>query len=288
MEFRKVTVDEFNYVSALCVDPGLNPEQRDAMKNHMENRINWLKKMMSRGLGIIVALENPKSGALRYPGVGTIRYADLTVKGKVPKGLIEYLPIETALEPVKGEKSLFINCIWILPPFWKKGVAKGLMQRFIKEAEKCGGATVLAYKGDKWFGFFEYMPASFFQKFGFEEISRDETCVLLHLDLGAGKLPMLIPPKKKVVKDKDEILMDVFCNSQCPWWGWVVNKIRRNTRKYSDVTLNVINTDRRDVIEKFGMARGIRINGEPIVKRIASWKEIESALNKFTNRNVHG
>ena len=287
MEFRKITVEELDFVSAICLDPSVNPKQREAMKKHMENRLKWLEKMMPQGLGIIVALENPKSEALHYPWVGNIRHADLTVKGKVPKGLIEYLPIEIALEPVKGENSLFINCIWILPPFWKTGVAKGLMQQFIEEARKRGGATVLAYEGDKWFGFFDYMPASFFKKFGFKEVSRDGTRVLLHLDLGACRSPMLVSPKKRVIGEKGKIVMDVLCNSQCPWCGWMIDKIRRNVRKYSGVTLNVINTDRRDVIGKIGMARGMCINGEPVIKKMASWKEIKSALNKFTNRNVH-
>ena len=117
------------FVSAICLDPSVS--RREAMRGHMENRLNWLRKMMSRELKIIVALENPKPEVLHYPWAGDIRHADLAVKGKVPKGLIEYLPIEMALEPVKGENSLFINCIWILPPFWKTGVAKGLMQLFI-------------------------------------------------------------------------------------------------------------------------------------------------------------
>ncbi|MFB0567227.1 MAG: GNAT family N-acetyltransferase [Candidatus Bathyarchaeia archaeon] len=288
MEFRKITADELDYISAICLDPSVSPKQREAMKNHMEKRLRWLEKMMPQGLGIIVALENPKSETLHYPWVGNIRHADLAVKGKVPKGLIEYLPVETALEPVKGENSLFINCIWILPPFWKTGVAKGLMQQFVEEARKWGGATVLAHESDKWFGTsIKYMPSSFFMKFGFKEVSRDETRVLLHLDLGAHKSPMLIPPRKRVAGEKGKILMDVFCNRQCPWCGWMVDKIRRNMRKYSDVTLNVINTDSRDVIEQFGMSRGVFINGEPSIKRMASWKEIKSALNNFTNGNVH-
>ena len=45
---------------------------------------------------------------------------------KSKRGLIEYLPIEIAPEPVKGEKSLFINCIWVLPRFKKKGIGKAL------------------------------------------------------------------------------------------------------------------------------------------------------------------
>ncbi len=287
MEFRKITVDELDFVPAVCLDPSVGRKGREAMRGHMENRLRWLRKMMSQGLKIIVALEDPKPEVLHYPWAGNIRHADLAVKGKVPKGLIEYLPVENALEPVKGENSLFINCMWILPPFWKTGVAKGLMQRFIEEARKWGGATVLAYEGDKWFGTtIKYMPSSFFKKFGFEEVSRDETRVLLHLDLGARKSPMLVPPKKRVTGEKDKIVMDVFCNSQCPWCGWMVDKIRRNILKHSDVTLNVINTDRRDVIEQFGMARGVFINGEPFIKRMASWREIKSALNKFTNKHV--
>ena len=264
MEFRKITVDELPYVSYLCLW-GINRQQKEAMKEHMEKRLRWIEEMMPNGLEIIVALGPRKS----------------------KKGLIEYLPIEIAPEPVKGGNSLFINCIWVLSRHSKAGIGKGLMQHFLKEARKVGGATVLAYEGDKWFGYFDYMPVSFFKKFGFKEVSREGTRVLLHLDMGAHKLPMLVSPKKRVAGEKGKIVMDVFCNRQCPWCGWMVDRIRRNIRKYSDVTLNVINTDRRDVIEQFGVSRGVFINGEPVIKRMASWKEIKSALNNFTNRNVH-
>lgn len=144
---------------------------------------------------------------------------------------------------------------------------------------------MLAYESDKWFGTsLKYMPSSFFKKSGFKEVSRDGTRVLLHLDLGARKSSMLVFPKKRVIGEKGETVMDVFCNSQYPWCGRMVDKIRRSMRK----KLNMINTDRRDFIEQFGVARGIFINGEPVIKRMTSWKEIKSALNKFTNRNVDG
>ena len=264
MEFRKISVDELPYVSYLCLW-GISRQQKEAMKEHMEERLRWIEEMMPNGLEIIVALGPRKS----------------------KKGLIEYLPIEIAPEPVKGRNSLFINCIWVLSRHSKAGIGKELMQHFLEEARKVGGATVLTYEGGKWFGYFDYMPASFFKKFGFEEASRDENRVLLHLDMGAHKLPMLVPPKKRVIGEKDKIVLDVFCNRQCPWCGWMVDQIKRNIRKYSDVTLNVINTDRRDVIEKFGVSRGICIKGEPVIKRMASWEEIKSVLDRFTKRSVH-
>ena len=101
--------------------------------------------------------------------------------------------------------------------------------------------------------------------------------LLLHLDLGAHQSPVLFTPKKREIGEKGKIVLDVFCNSQCPWCGWMANKIKENV-KASRLTVNIINTDRRDSIEKFGIARGIAINGEPLIKRMATWKEVKSAL----------
>lgn len=256
MEFRKITADELPYVSYLCLW-GIRRKQKEAMKEHMDKRLKWIEKMMSKGLEIIVALGPRKS----------------------KKGLIEYLPIETAPEPVKGENSLLINCIWVLSRFSKAGIGKGLMQHFLDDARKVGGASVLAYEDDKWFGYFDYMPASFFKQFGFKEVSRDETRVLLHLDLGAHMSPRLLTPKRRRIEKKGKTVVDVFCSSQCPWCGWMADEISRNV-KDSDITVKLINTDSREAIEEFGIARGVSINGVPVIKRMAAWKEIESALDR--------
>lgn len=255
MEFLKITASEFPYISYLCLW-GISRKQKEAMKAHMEKRLEWLEKMMPQGLEIIVALGPRKS----------------------KRALIEYLPIEIAPEPVKGENSLFINCIWVLSRFSKTGIGRGLIQRFLKDARKVGGATVLAYEGDKWFGYFDYMPAGFFEKFGFKKVSRDETRVLLHRDLGAHQFPTLLTPKRRKVEKKHEAVLDVFCNSQCPWCGWMIDNIKKNV-EHAGGAVDVINTDSRDAIEKFGMARGVSINGAPVIKRMATWNEIKAILD---------
>jgi hypothetical protein len=43
----------------------------------------------------------------------------------------------------------------------------------------------------------------------------------------------------------------------------------------------VISTENRDVIERFGISRGVYINGVPAIKRMASWKEVEAALKQM-------
>jgi len=281
VKIKKITEDELDYVSVLCLDPSIGAKQREVMQDAMEDRTRWIRKMMKKGLEVLVALEEPKPERIHYKWAGDMLHKDLAVHGKVPEGLLESIPIEYAPEPVKGENQLFIDCMWILPPFWRTGVAKRLMESFIEKARKFGGASVLAYEGDKWCGTsLEYMPASFFERFGFKEVARDGSRVLFFLDFGVAKPPKLIHPKTEPSSEGNKIIVDLFCNSQCPWCRWTVDDIKRNTRKYPKVVVNIVKTDDRKIIEEFGMSRGVRINGKPVIKRTASWKEIKTEIEK--------
>lgn len=273
MQIHEVSADELGFVSAVCLDPSVPPRWREIMEPCMVKRCEWIKAMMKKGLQISVALSKPKAvaGSLES-GIGKVKTK--TVQGSIAKGLIEYVPIEFACEPVKGEGGLFINCVWIVPPLWHQGAGKALLERCVKKARAYGGVSVLAYEGDKWFGFFPYMPTSFFKKFGFKEVDRDGSRVLLHLDLGGNQKPKLIRAKVVRAKKSDKLTVDVFYSSRCPWSGWMVDKVTRGMKKYHAI-VNAINTDDRKVIEEYGMSRGVSVNGKPVMKRMASMKEIE-------------
>jgi hypothetical protein len=60
----------------------------------------------------------------------------------------------------------------------------------------------------------------------------------------------------------------------------MVAKVRRGMKKYG-VVVNAFNTDDRRIIEKYGLSRGICINGVPVLKRMASLKEIESVIKQM-------
>ncbi|MHA2377941.1 MAG: GNAT family N-acetyltransferase [Candidatus Thorarchaeota archaeon] len=255
MQVRKVSAHELDIVAAICLDPSVPAKWRKVMKPKMDARKKWLRIMMPRGLQVTAAL-GPK---------------------REMKGLIEHVPIQLASEPVSGEKSLFINCVWVLPTVWHTGVAKALMEHCINRAEEFGGLSVLAYDGDKWFGFMPYMPSSFFEKFGFIVIDRDESRVLLHLELGGDERPSLIPPKTRILDKGDETVVEVLFNTQCPWSGWMVEKIRKRMKKYG-ATVQAVNTDDRNVVEEYGLSRGVCINGVPVIKRMATVKEVEAAV----------
>jgi len=273
-----------DFISYVCLDPSVDKETRTLMENGMSNRIKWIKKMMSKGLEILVALEKPRKDVIHYKWVGKMLHSDLAVENQVPMGLLEYIPIEQALEPVKGKNSLFINCIWILPPFWNTGVARSLMKTFIQRAKQTGGASVIAYDEDRWFGTsIKYLPSTFFKKFGFKEVDKDESRILMFLDLDSNTHPEFIKPKATSSIETDIITLDIFFNSQCPWSKYMINTIKKGMKKYPKVEINIINTDDRNIIEQMGISRGIRINGKPVIKRMVSWEEVETQINKIQN-----
>ncbi|MFW9866829.1 MAG: GNAT family N-acetyltransferase [Candidatus Thorarchaeota archaeon] len=282
MHIQTVNINELEYVRSICLDPSVDKKTRSLMENGMDIRTNWIKKMKQIGLEILVAIEKPKEEIIHYKWVGKIQHSDLAVFGNVPMGLLEYLPVEYALEPIIGLNSLFINCMWILPPFWRSGVATALINEFINKAKNYGGACTIAYDGDKWFGTsIKYMPSSFFKKFGFKEIDREGTRVLLFLDLGSSIPPKFIQSKSEDLSKKDLITIDLFYNSQCPWAWFMINSVKNKLKGYPNINLNLVNTDDRKVIENYGISRGIRINGKPVIKRMAPWNEIKKEIDKI-------
>jgi hypothetical protein len=278
MQIKQVSAEELDYVARLCLDPFMVPRWREMMQPAMAVRKEWLKTMMRDGLRVLVALEKSEQVLSSFSAKNR-KIRELIIRGKISKGLVEYAPIELAPEPVTGKNSLFINCVWVLPKFWRADVARSLLRKFIEDAKTYGGASVLAYEGGKWFGYFPYMPVSFFTKFGFREVDRDGSRVLLHLNFGGEEQPRFIYPKTRQVGKSDKIIVDVLFNSQCPWSWWMADKVKRGMKKYNTV-VNVINTDDRTVIEEYGLSRGVCINGKPVLKRMASWKEVDFALKQ--------
>jgi len=285
LNIQVIGKNNIDFIRYICLDPSVDKETRTLMENGMSNRIKWIKKMMSKGLEILLALEKPRKDVIHYKWVGKMLHSDLAVQNQVPMGLLEYIPIEQALEPVKGKNSLFINCIWILPPFWNTGVARSLMKAFIQNAKQTGGASVIAYEEDRWFGTsIKYLPSSFFKKFGFKEVDKEGSRLLLFLDLGSKSSPEFIKPKAISSIETDKITLDIFFNNQCPWSKYMINIIKEGIKKYPKVEINIINTDDRDMIEQTGISRGIRINGKPVIKRMASWEEVEIQINKIQKK----
>lgn len=282
MNIKKILDTELDYIPAICLDPSVGKQSIAAMEDGMNKRLHWIKEMMEVGLEILVALEEPRNEEIHYKWVGEMLHSDLAIRGQVPMGLLEYIPIEHSLEPVKGEKSLFINCMWILPPFLGMGVGKALMEFLITQAKDIGGISTIAYDGDKWCGTsINYMPFKFFKEFGFKEIERDGTRVLVHLNLGAEMPPKLIYPQYEILQNEKDQCLVAFYNSQCPWSKLMIDELNKNLEKNPVLKLKVLKTDDRELIEKYGISRGLIIEGKPTLKRIALWNEMQKEIKRL-------
>lgn len=311
--------DSPELVEGLCLHPDDPPRMLRVMTPYMEQRKAWLQRMVDRGLRVAIALgeEGEK------------------------QGLMEYVPIEWAAEPVNGEGCLFINCLWVLPRYWKTGVARALMEHVIARARDTldpppsppssslplpssspssspqsspspsapssphpyGGITLLGYERDKWFGYFPYMPARFFKRWGFSEVDRDGSRVLLHLDLGGtgrpsvrpdpgiggpsvrpdpggARRPSLIRPRTRRVVPATRHVVEVLHSSQCPWSGWMIDGAVRALGQF-DVEVRLVNTDERAVVQEYGLTRGVCVDGQPLIKRLASGREVARAVERY-------
>lgn len=276
-------------VEGLCLHPEDPPRMLRVMEPYMERRRAWLLRMADRGLRVAVAVGDDGE----------------------KRGLVEYVPIEWAAEPVRGHGSLFVNCLWVLPRYWKTGVGGALLEHVIALARHASprapsttaptglpvppsntaGVTLLGYERDRWFGYFPFMPAAFFKRWGFSEVDRDGTRVLLHLGVGGdwggrrpypdaqapSRAPSLMRAPTRNVETGARHLVEVLFSSQCPWSGWMIDGVVR-TLRHPEVEVRLVNTDERGVVEEYGLTRGVCLDGRPLIKRLASGREVARAV----------
>ncbi|MFX1353284.1 MAG: hypothetical protein ACFFGP_04920, partial [Promethearchaeota archaeon] len=80
MEIKNISEEELDYIPAICLDPSVGSKLKKVMEKCMEERILWIKKMMKRGLEILVALDTPKDEIIHYKWAGKMRHSDLAIK----------------------------------------------------------------------------------------------------------------------------------------------------------------------------------------------------------------
>lgn len=283
MEIRELGSDELDYAVLPCVDPGF----RKTLKQGMNLRQQFLKKMKKQGLSILVALEDMSGKkTIDYPGVGEVGVADLSLRGKTAAGLIEYAPIEKTNFPVKGENLAFIHCIWVIPPFQKRGFAKALMESFLTRTSNLSGAAVIAYEGESWWGFFDYMPKAFFSKFGFQQIQRSGNSILMLKDYGNAKPPELTLSPSGKSTSKANTKVELFWSTQCPYSWWVAKRLEKEFGKRARPELKLVNTDERKAVEEFGLTFGLRIDGRTVFDRMFSWDEAKKVLRHLDSGQI--
>ena len=112
----------------------------------------------------------------------------LAYEGASPSGHLEYIPIEYAPRPVKGENLTFITCMFVQPKHRWHGVGAHLLEACEEKArEHTGGLAVIAYPDSL------FMPAGFFIEHGFTVVQENDCAWLLLKTWQNVKPPEFLP-----------------------------------------------------------------------------------------------
>ena len=213
--------------------------------------------------------------------------AKMAFQDGYPAGFVEFLPIEVAPSPVKGENFLFITDIHInddandeKPNFEKKGVGRRLVQEVENHARAEGfsGLAVLALRA-------EWMPAAFFERMEFCIVDQRGLMCLLCKAFGECAQPTIWDGNFKPKVGTDTVHIDVIRTSQCT--GSYTLDIWRDTASEfpEKVTFQEHLADDRNIMDIDCMTGsiGIFVDGErapgyPIPKEEAK-KIVEKALS---------
>ena len=83
MEIEPISENNLDVLRGICLDPSVDKKTRILMENGMEERITWVKQMIPKGLGILLAHEKPRNEKIHYKWVGNILHSDLAIQGRV-------------------------------------------------------------------------------------------------------------------------------------------------------------------------------------------------------------
>lgn len=220
----------------------LTEQERTALRS-AETKLEWLKKMIPKGLSAKIAYE-----------------------GEEAVGFIEYMPIELS-NFHKGKDLYIINCM-IAPhtPPWEEpqeqripGCGSALVQAMIEDVkDKCKG--IVSPFG---FAYTEDMKG-FFAKFGFEEFENEGLKMLIKrfepMELPS---PIRYEQKYQFRQAPGKVVVDIFWSSKCPVDPYTLLNMRNVCKELGEeVTLNEFCVDDRETLVKYGIESGTYVNGK--------------------------
>lgn len=200
-------------------------------------------------------------------------------EGTTPVGHLEYIPIEYAPKPVTGANLTFIDCMFVEPKQRWHGVGAELLQACEeKNREHAHGLAVIAYPDSL------FMPAGFFIEHGFVCVAEQDNAWLMFKAWREVDMPQFLPRHYAAHERADKATIDVFWNSQCPFWVKAHNCLLRAVKDLGDqVAVHDINTDDRAVMQQYGIANGVFINGQCVFLYPPGETEIRRALQHALN-----
>jgi len=218
------------------IEPCICEESNKQFAAGAPAKLMWLKEIIKKGLMAKIAYEEEN-----------------------PIGFIDYIPIEHAPAAITGKNLIYLNCIYVIRPFWGKGYREALLKAAEKEASNLSkGMVVTAYDHKHWF-----FPMAFFKKYGYKEVDRRGKRVLMMKEFEPVESPKFLDLKYKPKLVPNKVVVDAFWNGLCPHSTVVIARLRKVCAEFErTVILREVRTFKWEIFEKYRISFGIFINGE--------------------------
>lgn len=248
--------EEHEDLFCICLE-----EWKEESKDAGPKRKQWLQRSQRLGLKAKVAFNDEN----------------------IPAGLIQYGPIEHSF--IDGRELMFVYCIFIHGVDKGRGnqQGKGMGVALLKEAER--DAQKAGMKGIAAWGLTQpwWMPAAFFEKYGFEQADLDEMKKLVWKPFTKEAQP----PKWFRRTDKPlelvpgKVTVTSFVSGWCMGQNIVYEWAKQLATQYGDeIVYKEIDTSDRETIAAWGLSDAIYVNDEQLMGPPMSYEDIKAVFEK--------
>jgi len=161
----------------------------------------------------------------------------LLKSGEETLGFIEYVPVENAWRPVKGENYLFIHCMWVYPKKnYNRGFGSKLIQYCIDEAKKDNkdGIASFVSKGS-WM-----TDKALFLKNGFEVVDSKDRFDLVVFKINNSAVPEFADWENERSKIKG---LNLIYANQCPLFIKSVDEMKSTAKEFGlDLKVSILDS----------------------------------------------
>ncbi|MGI6627620.1 MAG: GNAT family N-acetyltransferase [Bacillota bacterium] len=148
IEIREVSAEHIDSINIMCTVPGSN------CSAFLQESARVHRHVATLGVKTFGAFQDGK-----------------------PVGRMEIMPIDAAPMALSGDGLWVIRCLWVLEEAKGAGIARHFMNEAMKIARDSNGIAVVTYEN--------WMPVSFFEKFGFEIAEANGPATLLLLKMSS-------------------------------------------------------------------------------------------------------
>ena len=235
MTIRDMQVEDEEFVGS-CTHVAETAEWTSCCRR----RVPWLRSQHTRGLRAKVAL---------LDGVNA--------------GFLLVLPIEISAWEAAGRDLMTIQCLTVKENAKSRGVGRKLVASAEEETrrQRRKAVTVVAFYHDFWF-----MPATFFEKCGFETVCRKGDCAILWKVFdSSAEPPAFLDRHYEFTPECGKVVVDLFWSRSCLTTDTEAQRVREVAGAFGDsVLLREYCSDDPEIRSAYGVSRGIFVNGKEV------------------------